>query len=411
MEVIPYSIPMRTSFTTAHGNILVRQGAIVVAQTADGLQGFGDIAPLPEFAHGTLADALTLFPKLATPIKTLPLDQALTFLWEQTDHYPSSLIYGIELALLDLAAKIQQRPLHHLLSQYSYQFALGGQGRRDWACPCPQSLRTNACEIDTEERNLVSASQEPSSAPNRVRVNAVIGAPALDVAVEQAQRALAQGFRCLKLKVGNNKQTVIERVAAIRQAIGPEIHLRLDANEGWDITQATTILRACEPFAIQYVEQPLPRHDLAGMARLCTLVPVAIAADEAVSDLASARLLMQAHAADILIVKPQFARGLRMSQQIIAEATDRGLQCVLTSAIESGIGVAGVLHLAAAMPRGQGKLSPYLESGLATLSLLEHDLLVDTLLLEQGWMHLPVAPGLGVQLDPSILEKYILKDK
>ncbi len=340
----------------------MREGAIVEVQADNGLVGFGDMAPLPEFCSGTLCDALKAFPELVVCIGSMSIDEALTFLWHRINEYPSSLVSGLELALLDAQGNARRCPLSQLLLEYS--------GRAG---------------IYTVRK--------------RVSVNTVIGAATLDVAVEEARSAVLKGFGCVKLKVGAGQAT-IERVAAVRQAIGPTVHLRLDANEAWSFEQAKTILRACEAFNIQYVEQPLPKHDIAGMARLRSVVAIPIAADEAVSDLESARLLMRSGAADILIVKPQFARGLRMAQQIIIEAGEQGIQCILTSAMESGIGVAGVLHLAAALPEVT------LECGLATLPLLEHDLLIDSLQIDSGWMGVPAGTGLGVELDMQVLEKY-----
>src|SRR5437588_12492201 len=99
------------------------------------------------------------------------------------------------------------------------------------------------------------------------------------------------------------------------------------------------------------------------MSTLRQAVSIPIAADEAVHSLESARLVMEHEAADILVIKPQLAGGLRLVQQIIADATAWGIQCVITSTIETGIGLTAALHLAAAT-------AITLECGLATLSLL-----------------------------------------
>jgi len=110
--------------------------------------------------------------------------------------------------------------------------------------------------------------------------------------------------------------------------------------------------------------------------------------------------VLAAGAADILIVKPQLAGGLRAGRRIIQEALQQGLQCVVTSMLEAGVGVAGALHLAAASSEVT------LECGLATLPLLEDDLLLDALPIQDGWMTVPAGPGLGVSLDRVALEKY-----
>ena len=357
---------MRNTFSTAHGSLPAREGAIVEIQADNGIIGFGDIAPLSEFCSDTLSEALNALPDLFRCIRAMSIDEALIFLLRHANKYPSSLVSGIELALLDIQGKIRSCCIYQILLERSGQ-------------------------------------PDTYTARQRVRVNAVIGAATLAAAVEEARVAVSKDFSCIKLKVvgaGLASSQTIERVAAVRQAIGPTVHLRLDANEGWSFEQAKTILRACEAFDIQYVEQPLSRHDVAGMARLRSVVAIPIANDEAVSDLESARLLMRSGAADILIVKPQFARGLRMAQQIVIEAMEQGTQCVLTSAMESGVGVTGVLHLAAALPQVT------LECGLATLPLLEHDLLTDSLVIDNGWLRVPNGFGLGVEPDMQALKKY-----
>ncbi|MBA2393207.1 MAG: hypothetical protein H0V70_10740, partial [Ktedonobacteraceae bacterium] len=114
----------------------------------------------------------------------------------------------------------------------------------------------------------------------------------------------------------------------------------------------------------------------------------------------SARRILAHDAADVLIIKPQLAGGLRVGRQIISEATQHGVQCVITSTLESGVGIAGALHLAAASPE------VIMECGLATLHLLADDLLVDGLTLDYGSLAVPTGPGLGVHLDRNALAYY-----
>src|SRR6185312_10754847 len=164
--------------------------------------------------------------------------------------------------------------------------------------------------------------------------------------------------------------------------------------------QARTLLAQCAAYDIEYIEQPLPAHDLAGMASLRRVSPVPLAADEALTGLESARRILRARAADILILKPQLAGGLRICRQISQEAHTQGVACVITSTLETGIGVAAALHLAAAAPEIT------LPCGLATLNLLANDLLHTSLPIQQGRITLPSGPGLGVHLDQLALDRY-----
>lgn len=356
-----YRIPLQRDFTTAHDTMAVREGAIVELTTADGLVGYGEIAPLPEFAGGDLRAAIAALTALAPSLKSQQPTTVLHQLYAALASavLPPTTVCGLESALLAILGQAQQKSVGQLLA---------------------------------DEQMMVRAA---------VPVNAVIGSQAVDTAVARARQAVAQGFHCIKLKVGQDVRADLERVAAVRAAIGPSVHLRLDANEGWNFMQASTFLQACAPYDIQYVEQPLPAADIEGMQRLRKAVrAVPLAVDEAVHDLQSAHAILSAGAADVLVIKPQLAGGLHAGRQIIQLAASCGVQCVVTSTIEAGIGVVGALHLAAASPEVQ------LECGLATLAMLVNDLLLATPALENGLLSVPTGVGLGVRLDRAALEKY-----
>ena len=359
----PYRLPLRNSFTTAHNVLAVREGAIVEVITDEGLTGIGEIAPLPEFGGETLAIALSALPDLTARLRRLPIKQALAQIstWVEAGTIPSSTACGLESALFDALGKLEGRSVGALLTR----------GNDAPSLPCPA-----------------------------IAVNAVIGAATTEDAAALARQFVKAGFGCIKLKMGCEIAEEIERVAAVREAIGPEIDLRLDANEGWNFVQAHTLLTACSRYNIQYVEQPLQAHDLAGMRRLRYAVPIPLAADEGLRNLASARRILAEEAASIFIIKPQLVGGFQVSQQIIREAAAHGVQSVVTSAIESGIGLAGALHLVAASPEVT------LACGLATLHLLADDLLVDDLPIHNGTITVPVGLGLGVKLDREALAYY-----
>lgn len=365
---IPYRIPFRGPFVTAHGALRERYGALVYAYTSADHVGIGEIAPLPEQSGTSLYTSLQALTVLAREVKGRALPDILRFLARQSEEgcLPSPLIWGLETALLDAIGQASGESIAALLAR----------GYPD------------------EER------QTPISPRTRIPVNAVIGGSTIEQALKQAQEAVNAGFTCLKLKVVGMPSAIIERVEAVRAAIGPEIGLRLDANAGWSFEQALFLLPQCAPYAIQYIEQPLPAHDLSGMARLRLVSPVPLAADEALTDLASARRILEAEAADVLILKPQLAGGLQICRRIIQEASSRNVTCVLTSALEAGIGVTATLHLAAASPE------VVLPCGLATLALLEDDLLQTDLTIERGHMSVPTGPGLGIILDEDALQDY-----
>ncbi len=364
-----YRLPFRDSFSTAHGVMAAREGIIVQISTERGISGFGEIAPLSTFGGGSLTDACALLPALAARLHDKTLAEVLALVLAEGNACAKAayamlapVLCGVEIALLDAMGKAKGCAVCTLLSP--------------------------------------SGTEPRASVP----VNAVIGAFAVPVAMAAAREARHKGYRCVKLKVGlgGSIQEEIERIAAVRAAIGPTMHLRLDANEAWNFAEARAILARCVPFNIQYVEQPLLAHDLPGMHALRQAVSIPLAVDEALHGLESAQLVLAHEAADVLVIKPQLSGGLRIAQQIIQLAAEHGVKSVITSTIEAGIGLVAALHLAAAAP------AVTLECGLATLHLLVDDLLVDDLPVHDGLLAVPTGVGLGVALDRAALDRYSL---
>ena len=357
-----YHLHFLNKFHTAHGILDSREGIIVQVTTSEGITGIGEIAPLPTFNGGNLADACSLLPKLVGHLQDRTLYEALELLAaEKVTIKTASTLCGLEIALLDALGKVTDRNVSTLLSPANFTPRAG------------------------------------------VPVNAVISSKSTEVATEAALNAKLNGFLCVKLKVGLGLSIYeeVERIAMVRNAIGQTMHLRLDANEAWQLEEAIALLSRCIPYNIQYIEQPLKAQDLVGMHTLRQEIPIPIAADEAVHNLESVYLVLDTKAADILVIKPQLAGGLRNGQQIIQVASDRGVDCVITSTIEAGIGLTAGLHLAAATP------AVTLECGLATLSLLADDLLTEELLIRDGFLAVPTGPGLGVELDQQALNRYV----
>jgi L-alanine-DL-glutamate epimerase-like enolase superfamily enzyme len=234
-----------------------------------------------------------------------------------------------------------------------------------------------------------------------VAVNGLIGALAPEAAAAEARRLAATGHRCLKVKGGEEPiGAILDRLMAVRDAIGPDVALRLDLNGSLDEASAADLLRRVRPLELEYVEQPIPPE--AGpraLARLRGRGDVPIAADEAVRDVASAEALMAAEAVDVLVVKPARAGGLPEARRIVELAAATGVAVTVSTLFETGVGIAAALHVAATVP-GDGA------HGLATAALLESDLLAEPLTIAGGRMTLPTGPGLGVRIDSAAVARY-----
>ena len=248
-------------------------------------------------------------------------------------------------------------------------------------------------------------------ADRSVAVNALVTGGSINEIVASAASAVEQGYGTLKLKVGmaETVENEVARVKAVREAVRPTTYLRLDANGAWDVGHAIDVLRAVQPYNVEYVEQPVPAGDLEAMARvrmgaqlspdetLLTEAPaMRIAADEDVTDAASARRVFNAAAADVIVVKPLQAGGLKDWIRLLELSPG---DAVVTTSIDTGVGTALALHLAAA----SGATYAH---GLSTLPLVEDDLILQKLPVVEGRLNMPSSPGLGVEVDEAALERY-----
>lgn len=359
LKWFPYRLPFAQPFGTARSDLKVREGFILRLETDAGLVGWGDAAPLPEFGGGLVRDVAGLLAGLAPQLTGKPSDAVgpvADRLLESGGPGVAATAFAIETAAFDVQAQAAGRPLS------------------DWLAA-----------------NFGASSQTASPV---VPVNATIGQPDNQAAAHAARQAVASGFGCVKLKVGMATGVAgeVERVGKVREAIGPATKLRLDTNGGWNVPQALETLAALEPFDLELVEQPVAAPDIEGLGQVRRSARVPIAADEPVTGLEAASNIIRAGAADFLVVKPMVVGGLRAGLAIIDLARSVGVGCIVTTTIDSAVGIAAALHLAANLP------APLPYCGLATASLLTGPLVENALPVINGQIQVPSKPGLGIDL-------------
>lgn len=412
-----YRLRFRRPFVTSAGIHTVREGYHVRVHDADGRVGYGEAAPLPGHGGEALADVLPALGALVRDLRDLVgegggepgLDLDHPAGWRRLmdrlrRRHPGApcACAGIDLALADLAARRMGLPLAR------------------WLSP---------------------------RARDAVAVNAVIGAVAPDAAAAQARAAVAAGFTAIKVKIGaavgdgeaggtdrmggavdggavrddsaasgdggattrssgagdggDDGDAIaaadVLRVAAVRQAAGPGVAIRLDANGAWAPDRAVSMLRLFAPFAIAYIEQPVPGRDagadVEALAYVRAASPIPIAADEILTVPGAVDRVLTVGAADVLVVKPALMGGLAAVWDLAARAAalPRPPAIVVTTALDSAVGRAGALHLAAALP------GPDLPCGLATGGLLAEDVGPAEAVV-RGRVAIGEAAGLGVGL-------------
>jgi muconate cycloisomerase len=266
---------------------------------------------------------------------------------------------AIDMALLDLQGKLLGVPLYKLLG-----------GRENTATESERSIR----------------------------LKFVVGAVEPDLAAERARRMVERGWRAIKVKVGRheNPRTDVHRLQAVRDAIGSEVFLSVDANGGYTVDQAIWAASRVEKLDVALFEQPTRRGDHPAMAQVRQRSSIPIMADESVFTLRDALDVIRAGAADVLSLYPGKHGGIRALQAIARLAESAGLVCTIGSNLEREVATAAMAHVTVATPNVQCERFPgdligplYFEQPL-TQQLLPYQ--VDRLLLPQG-------PGLGVAVD------------
>jgi L-alanine-DL-glutamate epimerase-like enolase superfamily enzyme len=162
--------------------------------------------------------------------------------------------------------------------------------------------------------------------------------------------AVEDGYRILKLKLGKESVHDFERVRLIRERVGYDVRLRVDANQGWKPKEAVRLIRKMEDagFDLELVEQPVAARDIDGLKHVTDNVATPVMADESVFSAWDALRIMERRAADIVNIKLMKAGGLHAALRICALAEIYGVECMMGCMLESKVGVTAAAHLAAA---------------------------------------------------------------
>jgi O-succinylbenzoate synthase len=234
----------------------------------------------------------------------------------------------------------------------------------------------------------------PDLLRSSIRVNATV--PAVAARDTAAVLARFPGCRTAKVKVADPGQSLnddIARVRAVREILGPEGRIRVDANALWNVDEAEHAIHALAEFDLEYVEQPCATIDeLADIRKRTKYMGVPIAADESVRKASDPLAVARAGAADVLIIKAQPLGGITAALRIVAEA---GLPVVVSSALDTSIGLSMGTHLAAAIPDLE------YDCGLGTAALLAGDVTGEPLVPAGGDV-----PVRRVEPDGALLDRY-----
>ncbi len=359
-EAIPIRIPLKKPFAIAVGTITHTNHVLIRMTDDQGRVGWGESITFHSvygYDQRSLFQVANdhLFPAV---LGSDPRD--IVGLHERMDRaIPHNLMAktGIDIAAHDLAAQAAGMPVHALLG-----------GRR----------------VDNVPQISPVGLEDPKEA------------------ARSAKETLAQGFGTIKIKIGGDARKDIERVEAVREALGDGVPLRVDGNSGYDRDTALRTFRRMEEVGLEWIEQPLPGWDLEGMAMLALRLDTPIAVDESMYTDHDAALCIRLGAADVVNIKVAKCGGLFRSQKIAAVCEAAGVPCFLGGCIETSVGTAAALHFYAAtsnvVSAAEIHGSPFYVD----------DVVEEPFALVDGGLDVPTGPGLGVRVDEEKVRKYQL---
>ncbi|MDB5863449.1 MAG: Mandelate racemase/muconate lactonizing protein [Betaproteobacteria bacterium] len=244
-----------------------------------------------------------------------------------------------------------------------------------------------------------------------VPVTHSIGLISIEEAEKEAAQVAAEGFRTIKIKIGVDAKRDIDMVRAVRNAAGPAMELCVDANEGYKTPgEAVTVLKQMEKFGLKYAEQPC--MGIERIAEVARALDTPVMADESGWNAHDAIQIAEQHAIDIVSIYTTKPGGLYRAMEVAAVCRAAGILCNVNGSIETGVGNLANLQFAAASPAVT--LSCVIpvsrpaehQNGRIGGTYYKDDLLRDPMTVVDGAIEVPMAPGMGIAVDESKIEKY-----
>ena len=346
-----YRLALAAPISTARARLTHRDGYLVELMDASGETGWGDACPIEGFG---LEDWEECGAALAMGCSAWVRATAPAFIPEEI-HAPAAR-GAFEVAAIDLEARLKGKRFIDELA-------------RDEGHAAIQTLPVSGFLVGQTQRELEAC----------------------------AEQLMGRGHRSLKLKVAErNWSEDRERIRGLTEMLPPGFKLRLDANGGWTESEAARVFDELAGSPIELIEQPVAADNLVAMARLRRIAPWPIAADEAIVRPGDLQRVIDQGAADVVILKPSALGGPRAAWALANRAMEAGLGVVVTSLMDSALGVAAAIQVAALLPTDR------LADGLATGTLFARDLAPSSPIIE-GRITVPDGKGLGLRPEPSVL--------
>lgn len=342
------NVPLKTPFKTALRTVTAVNDVIVRIETDTGHIGYGEAPPTAVITGDTLES----------------IEGAV-------NHYIRPALLGMDVAALeDVLEKLNGSMVNNSSAKAACDIALYDLFGKLYNAPLYKLLGGDEASIITD---ITISVDEPH------------------VMAEHSKKAIELGYRTLKIKVGTDAKLDLLRMKAIRDAVGFDIDLRIDANQGWTPKEAVILLRQLEDagLEIELVEQPVQKHDLEGLKHVTDNISIPVLADESVMTPLDALTIMQMRAADLVNIKLMKTGGLYNALKICAAAEVYGVECMIGCMLEAKVSVTAAVHLAAAK-------NIITKVDLDGPVLCREDPVTGGAIFNESEISLPDSPGLGI---------------
>jgi L-alanine-DL-glutamate epimerase-like enolase superfamily enzyme len=354
VEIYPYNVSMTEPFRVALGMITSAENVLVRLRTREGVVGWGESSPYAPVTSGTQATDLAISKDLANFVRGRDPFALAAIMAEMDGFTPSntSMKAALEMAIWDICGKLAGQPVHKLLGGYR----------------------------DSFETDITIGMGTPAEMANK------------------ATKYVQDGFKTLKIKLGDGPEPDTARMKAIRAAIGYDIKLRTDANQGWSAAETVHALRMMEKYQMQICEQPVPYWDVEGLKFARDNSPTPIMADESVHSPHDAFAVVRENAVDCINIKLMKSGGLLRGAQIATVAASAGVTCMVGCMEETRLALTAGAHLVCSQKNiVYADLDGFLE--------LSVDPVIGGMQMKDGIVTLPNTPGLGLDIDPAFFSK------
>ncbi|HEY3968658.1 MAG TPA: enolase C-terminal domain-like protein [Planctomycetaceae bacterium] len=364
IETFPVRIPLKPErrMISALGQHTVSDYVLVRIGTDAGVEGIGEATVMPRWSGETVWGAKAVIDNVLAPLliggdphEIAEIDRRMDCACAHNWFAKSAL----EMACWDIQGRAAGKPVYDLL---------GGACR-------PLSM---TCRFS-------------------------MGAYEPDQARRRAHELVAEGFETIKVKVGGEAERDIERVRIVREAIGPDQRIVVDANCGWDAVTAIQCINALDHCRISLVEQPTPDGDYAAIARVRREVKPPVMADDMCFNLIHARELIRNQACDVISLYPGKNGGIRKSLEIAEYAAAHGVACSIGSNLEWDVGTAAMGHLVVACRNLQIEKYP---GDMLGPEYHEFRMVRNPLEIRGPVVTLPDRPGLGIDVDWDVVKAH-----